>query len=495
MRRVTAILVLLAIVSAAIPSVVSAQETTYVVQRGDTLFRIARRFGSTVQAIAAANGIVNPNLIYAGSVLVIPGGAGPTPPPSEPAGEYVVVRGDTLFRIARRFGTTVSALVAANGIPNPNLIYVGQRLRIPGAPVAPTPTPAVGPTATPAPGTQPAVGFAYGIQVHLPGQDMSAIANQIKDLGMTWAKQQIEWKVYEPFVRGDIDFTTLDQMVNVLDGAGLDILFNVGKAPNWARNTDQEDGPPADFQDFANFVGALAARYQGRVQAYEIWNEQNLRREWNGRPLSAASYVQMLALAYNAIRAADPAAIVVSGAPAPTGFNDGVNAIDDRVYLQQMYAAGVAAYSDAIGAHPNGWANPPNSVCCNNTPSVPTHDDHRSFFFRHTLEDYRNIMIQNGDGGTFIWATEFGWGTNADLGSAPVAGYEFVAYTDLNEQAAYTVDGFALGRQLNYVGPMLLWNLNFCQVAGPNAEQCYWSLLDPNGLPRPAYTAIKNMPK
>jgi len=90
------------------------------------------------------------------------------------------------------------------------------------------------------------------------------------------------------------------------------------------------------FHDYWTFVGALAARYAGRVDAYEIWNEQTLRREWNGQPLSASRYVELLAGAYNAVKAADPGAVVVSGAPAPTGWNDGVTAIDDRIYLDAM---------------------------------------------------------------------------------------------------------------------------------------------------------------
>ncbi|MCZ7546109.1 MAG: LysM peptidoglycan-binding domain-containing protein [Anaerolineae bacterium] len=496
MRRVVAILLIAAMLGAMLPAVVSAQETTYRIQWGDTLYRIARRFGTTVEALATYNKIVNPNLIYAGTILRIPTGTQPPPPPPPPGEvqEYTVVRGDTLLNIARRFNTTLAAILAINVIPNPNLIYPGQKIKIPGGAVVPTATSIPGVTPTSIPPGPPSVGFAYGIQVHLPGQDKGAVAAQVNDLGMKWVKQQIEWKVYESAGRGQIDFSELDAMVDALNGAGLNILFSVVKAPAWARNTTEEDGPPADFQDYANFVSALASRYKGRVQAYEIWNEQNLRREWNGRPLSAASYVQMLALAYNAIKAVDPNAIVVSGALAPTGWNDGVNAIDDRVYFQQMYAAGIAAYSDAIGAHPNGWANPPASVCCNNTAGVPTHDDHRSFFFRHTLEDYHNIMVQNGDTGTFIWATEFGWGTNADIGGSPVAGFEFVAYTDLNEQATYIVDGFAYARALNYVGPMFLWNLNFCTVV-PGGEQCYWGLLGPGGTQRPAYGAVKGIPK
>ncbi|MBN1287052.1 MAG: LysM peptidoglycan-binding domain-containing protein [Anaerolineae bacterium] len=480
-----------------LPGAVLAQDDTYTyytVQRGDNLFRIALRFGTTIQAIASANGIVNPSLIYTGSVLKIPGPTGgpttPTTPTTPAQGVYVVVRGDTLFRIALRFGTTVARLVADNGIANPNLIYVGQQLRVDGVPADTTP----GDTT---PGTMPdnqapTFAFDYGIQVHLPGTDMNAVAAQAKDLGAHWVKQQIEWKWYEGS-RGSIDFTVLDQMVAALEAQGLKILFSVVKAPDWARSTDQENGPPVDFNDYARFVGALAQRYKDRVHAYEIWNEQNLRREWNGLPLSASSYVQLLKVAYTAIKTADPKAIIVSGALAPTGINNGVDAIDDRTYLQQMYAAGLANYMDALGAHPNGWANPPNSVCCDNIDGL-THDDHRSFFFRHTLQDYRQIMLNNGDANTFIWATEFGWGTNADLGLAPVPGYEFVQFTDLNEQATYIVEGFALGKQFNYVGPMFLWNLNFCRVA-PEGEQCYWGLVNPNGDPRPAYNAVKSIPK
>jgi LysM repeat protein len=101
----------------------------HVVRRGENLYRIALRYGTTVQAIAARNGICNPNRIYVGQRLVIPtyysGG------PSHGGGWWYRVRpGDTLYSIARRFGTTVWALRQANSLANPNYIYAGQRLWI-----------------------------------------------------------------------------------------------------------------------------------------------------------------------------------------------------------------------------------------------------------------------------------------------------------------------------------------------------------------------------
>lgn len=95
----------------------------YTVRPGDTLWGIARRYGTTVEALVRENHIPDPNLIYPGQVLRIPGTADDF--------IYTVRPGDTLWGIARRYGTTVEALVRDNGIRDPNLILVGERLRVP----------------------------------------------------------------------------------------------------------------------------------------------------------------------------------------------------------------------------------------------------------------------------------------------------------------------------------------------------------------------------
>ena len=97
---------------------------TYTVRPGDTLWAIARRFGTTVQDLVRANNIADPNLIYPGQVLTIPGH-------DSMEAVYTVRPGDTLWAIAQRFGTTVQDLVNLNGIADPDLIYPGQVLRLP----------------------------------------------------------------------------------------------------------------------------------------------------------------------------------------------------------------------------------------------------------------------------------------------------------------------------------------------------------------------------
>ncbi|WP_215113622.1 LysM peptidoglycan-binding domain-containing protein [Exiguobacterium sp. s63] len=111
---------------------------TYTVKSGDTLYSIARTYGVTVSALAAANNITNYSLIYVGQVLIIPGTT-VTPPPTTTV-KYTVKSGDTLYKIATMYNTTVAKIAAANNITNYSLIYVGQVLIIPGTTVTPPPT-------------------------------------------------------------------------------------------------------------------------------------------------------------------------------------------------------------------------------------------------------------------------------------------------------------------------------------------------------------------
>lgn len=134
----------------------------YTVQPGDSMFRIAQRFGVSLDALIAANPqIPNPNLIFPGQIVCVPSSPAPPPPVCPPGTfRYTVQPGDSMFRIAQRFGVSLNALIAANPqIPNPNLIFPGQVICVPSAP----------PTVCP-PGT-----FRYTVQ---PGDSMFLIAQR-----------------------------------------------------------------------------------------------------------------------------------------------------------------------------------------------------------------------------------------------------------------------------------------------------------------------------
>jgi LysM repeat protein len=106
-----------------------ASTVEHIVKPGENLFRIALMYNTSVEAIAAANGIVNPSYIWVGQRLLIPQGTGT--PPAETGRYHVVQPGETLYSIALRYGTTTAAIAVANDLSNPHLIYPGQTLLIP----------------------------------------------------------------------------------------------------------------------------------------------------------------------------------------------------------------------------------------------------------------------------------------------------------------------------------------------------------------------------
>ena len=330
-----------------------------------------------------------------------------------------------------------------------------------------------------APGT-----FGYGVQIDPYGDRTGAIA-MTKAMGFNWIKFQLPWKDFEG-AQGARNFP--DDVISQLNANGIKVLLSVVKAPNWARpgNSDfSVEGPPANPQTYADFVGALAAHYKGQVQAIEVWNEQNLWYEWGHEPLDPNRYVDLLCKAYSAIKNADPSITVVSGALTPTGLNDGSTAIDDLTYLQRMYAAGAKRCFDAVGAHPSGYNNPPDAKFGYSDPAEPSFKNHPSFFFRDTMERYRGVMAANGDSGKRVWPTEFGWASTPN----PVGGYEYARDVSQDEQAQYIVRAYQMMKAWGWVGPAFLWNLNY-NLTAPGKELAAFGIAG-----RPAYAALQAMPK
>jgi len=375
--------------------------------------------------------------------------------------------------------------------PTAHTVYLpgigsGQALSIP----TPSPVASESPPPSPTPLPPPVPKPGYGIQIHLFAGDIAETWQWARGLGVGWIKQQVMWHTVE-HGPDNFEWEPLDRAVEASNAFGFKVLLSVIHAPDWTRTEQLESGPPADYSEFGRFMGQLATRYRGKVVAYELWNEPNLAREWQGDVLDPARFVALVAEGATAVRAANPDALVISGAPAVTGINDGVEAIDDRVFLRGMYEAGIAQWVDGIGAHPYGFANPPEERWQDDTHAASSHNNHPSFFFLDTLENYHAIMLDHGDTEHQIWVTEFGWPSVDRMGRVDTAGWEYAQEVSEAQQAEYVVRGFQMGDERLWVGPMFLWNLNLATIWGPDDPVSAYSLLRPNRRYRPAYIALR----
>lgn len=491
MKKLMMVLLVLALVLPLAVTPVRA-DTTYVVQRGDTLYAIALRFNVTVNALMAANGIANPNRIFVGQVLTIPGVGGPTPPPP-PTGNttYTVRPGDTLYLISVRFSVTMSALISANGLANANLIYVGQVLTIPGAgggtPVAttlPQPTPRPGATPSPVPpggnatytvrggDTLWAIAQRFGITVNalmtanglnstliyvgqvliIPGAggvtppttggsfelggQVSAFSavDKMKYAGMYWVKRQVQWT---PSATANGDFIT------DAHNKGFKVLLSVLGSPSDINNG-------ANFDNYAAYVGELARL---GADAIEVWNEQNIDREWPTGQINPTTYTDLLRRAYQQIKAKNPNTLVISGAPAPTGAESafGSNRVwnDDR-YIAGMAAAGAANYMDCIGVHYNEGIISPQLT------SGDPRDNYYTRYFNGMVNTYYNAF----GGARKLCFTELGYLTPEGYTALPVA-FAWGANTSVAEQSQWLGEAATLSKNSGKVRLMIVFNVDF----------------------------------
>jgi polysaccharide biosynthesis protein PslG len=345
--------------------------------------------------------------------------------------------------------------------------------------------------------------FIYGFNAHLygqgtPWQDRNRALTLTKNAKFNWIRQQVAWEDLQSAPGTDcyrICWGELDAIVDDANAQEVNLLISVVRSPGWATANGGEGMPSREnFGEFANFMGQMAARYRGRVPAYQVWNEQNLAVENAGQVADANYYVDMLVAAYDAIKANDPGAIVVSGPPTSTNTERSDIATGDLDYYRTMFQnPNFRTHVDVIGAHPGGQLNPPDTKWPENPGPGPNWRDSGEFYFRR-LEDVRQVMVENGLADRQIWVTEFGWATQNNT-----PGYEYGNSISQEQQAQYIVRAFEKGRReyAPWIGAMFLWNLNFAvpwQAQGNELhEQASFGVLNGDWSPRPSYLAIQQM--
>ncbi len=286
--------------------------------------------------------------------------------------------------------------------------------------------------AVPSEGPDGPEGFALG--GHVSGLDGRA-AELMRSAGMTWVKSQLP---VEAGVAKGIEF---------IQGAKANnfklLLGVVGNKDALANNFN------GYVAELAAFVGELA---RNGADAIEIWNEPNLDREWPFGQIHGERYTDMLKAAYSAIKAANPATLVISGAPAPTGAEGAFPGavVNDDNFMRQMAQAGAAQYMDCLGLHYNEGILSPRSSSGDPRGNYPTR--------------YFGAMLNRGAQffpNTQICWTELGYLSGEGMGAPIPASFAWAGNVTVAQQAEWIADAARLSRGSGRVAMMIVWNVNF----------------------------------
>ena len=307
----------------------------------------------------------------------------------------------------------------------------------------------------------------------------------IRDAGIGWIRQQFPWEDIERPTKGQYwdekwGHSTWDKYDNIVELAnqyGLQLIARLDLPPKWAHpNNPWPHTPPENFEDYGDFVYTVVSRYKGKVKYYQLWNEPNLAIEWGSKPVDAREYVRLLKIGYQRAKDADPNAVILCAALAPT-IEESWQALNDQIYLQQMYDAGARDYFDIMSVMAYGLRSGP--------------DDRRL-----TLNDVnfsrplliREIMVRNGDASKAIWASEMGWNAQPESVKAePVFGR-----VSEELKARYTVRGLQrAAEEWPWMGVMNIWFFKRADDHERDQPFYYFRMAEPDLTPLPVYYAVK----
>ncbi len=338
------------------------------------------------------------------------------------------------------------------------------------------------PGATPTAFGTPA-GMAYGMSLAHPfGNPCSPndSLRAVKDAGFEWVQAYFSWAQMES-QKGQYRWRSVDDFVNDALACGLKPVIRIDRPPQWASGSAERKAPPSNPSDFGDFMAALVDHMGNRAAGYVIFNEPNLRSEWGGQNPNAAQYMQLLQAAYQRAKAVNPNVTIISASLAQGAAS--ADLVKDTVFLQAMYGAGLKNYSDVIGMNALGFSY---------APSDRTDPNGQNFV---NLENLRNVILANGDGGKRAWVLEMGWlaDTPADLG-----GWNWAKVTEAN-RASYLVQAFQKAyNEYPWIGTIFVWNLDFSvhpETTSDSPEMPYFSLLQGNRTPLASYQSLASAPK
>ncbi len=301
----------------------------------------------------------------------------------------------------------------------------------------------------------PVSGFNLG--GHIRGYGEQTI-NALRRSGMSWVKKQFRYTAGQ-------NPQDAAGIINEAHALGFRILLGVVGAPSEVLNGGY-------FDQYAGFVAGVAAL---GADAIEIWNEPNIDREWPTGSVDPVLYTDLLRRSYNAIKGANPNTLVISGAPAPTGFFGEAGCTpqgcNDNAYLAGMARAGAASVMDCVGAHYNEGILPPTA-----TSGDPRgNSGYYTRYFGSMLNTYYNAF---GGRRPICW-TELGYLSPEGIGSLP-EGFAWASNVTVAQQASWLDQAVSLSARSGKVRLMIIWNVDFTDVGGSDPMGGY-AMIRPDG--------------
>jgi hypothetical protein len=294
--------------------------------------------------------------------------------------------------------------------------------------------------------------FSLGGQITIFGD---GAVSPMRSASMTWVKMQISWN-------GGTSTADAQNVINHGRNHGFKVLLSIIGSNKSALASN----PTQYYQDFATFLAAVARL---SPDAIEVWNEPNIDAEWPVGMINGTNYTQMLSHAYTAIKTANPNVMVISGAPAPTGYFGGTcktNGCDDKIFIEQMAAANAANSLDCVGMHYNeGVVSPTQST--GDPRGNPTH---YTRYYPTMVSTYKTVFPNKP-----LCFTELGYLSPEGLSSPLPAGFEWGANTSVAEQALWLSQAATLSRDGGNVRLMVVWNMD--AVSTGSDPRAGWAII------------------
>jgi len=324
---------------------------------------------------------------------------------------------------------------------------------------APTPAPGVVNPNLPPPVAGSAAIGSFQLGGHILEMNPNTLS-LMRRAGMTWMKKQHRFNLGQ-------DPASANRYIQAGRANGMRVLLGIV-------------GYPAQMGDYDSYIAAYA-QYVGNVarlmqagDAIEVWNEPNIDREWPAGQINGATYTRMLAAAFNAIKSANPGVIVISGAPAPTGFfgaaGCAAGGCNDDVFMQQMAQAGATQYMDCVGLHYNEGIVPPSAVS-----GDPRGDNYPT--------RYLQTMIARGAapfGNRPICFTELGYLSPQGFTTPLPGNFAWAQNVTVAQHAAWLAEAATIAANSGRVSLMIVWNVDF-PFFTPNDPMGGYAMFRPDG--------------